>query len=250
MIRSAPILLLGAACVSGGCTVADRPAAHDPATSSDSGYQLVVMTSSPPLNLNSLQGLAASLRKNTRFKGDRTFGHAWLRLTSPERSIECGHTGDAGIEVESYEKSLARRLREGGPDPVACLWQPLNDGARQEGSGGFIPTLAAARELAAEEFEVIWRYVESYDFRCYSLRGPQCTSFVQGALECIGLYYDATIAIPVDQRQVFDGRHIQFWSDPQYRQLDIPMPHALEGKLRAAIDRGEFDDVTDHATAR
>lgn len=210
----------------------------------DTGYWLFVMTSAPPLDFSSAQGFIDSLRKNAGGKHDGTLGHSWLKLVAPDRRVECGHTGQQGIEVEGYQNGVIRRIRQGDPNPVAYLWEELNDGSCQPGSGGFTPTLAVGRAVSPDEFDRLWDYVASYDYRCYSLRGAQCTTFVLGALERIGMHLDATLHVAIRERQLLRGKSIRFWTDPAYRTLDVPVPQVLEQRLREAVDRGDFLDVT------
>ncbi len=161
-------------------------------------------------------------------------GHAWLRLEIESRRIECGHTFAAGRSMD-YRTGVKALLRKKDPNPARYLWESIK-GHRHKRMGTR-PTLEFAVSITADEAERLLKYVESYDFSWFSFREHQCTHFVIGALDVLGISADHKVTLKIPETDEFRGRHLRFWTDPKYRELTFGSADVLEQSLRGFLEK-------------
>lgn len=213
---------------------------------------LQVYVSARHLNYSSLKGFLSSM---CRQSSDHTVGHAWIYLEGKSRGericLEGGHSGELGISCPKYLDGIMNYIDYGvinpkkgqpicigrEPNPVKYLWETLEDGFFQEGCGGHRPTFALEMALTEQQFEQIKRYIESYDYREYSLVGNQCCTFVVQIAALAGVDLECMITVPLEQKIFFGGRQLMLWQDPFYSSITFASPDVLEASMRKAASR-------------
>lgn len=162
-------------------------------------------------------------------------GHAWLRLDTESRRIECGHSFAVGRSMD-YRTGVKALLRKNDPDPARYLWESIK--GRRHKKMGTRPTLAFALSITAGEEERLVEYVDAYDFSWFSFREHQCTHFVVGALDVLGISADHEVTLKIPETDEFRGRRLRFWTDPKYRELTFGSADVLEQSLRGFLEQG------------
>ncbi len=189
-------------------------------------------TSSPARMLRSLFGWRSMFRKG------QGVGHAWLAFRHDERAVEGGHTGEYGLERAPYVTGVLAGIRAGVPDPVAYLWEGMEDGRFHTGSDGHRASYWCRFALDEEQARRVLGCIESYDYGQFSLRGHLCTDFVVRCAAAAGieLGHQAMLRIPpVIERR---GQELVMWTDPAYSTLTIGLPDVLQESLRLAHGEG------------
>jgi hypothetical protein len=135
----------------------------------DSEYNLIVLVDARHLDYSSPQAFFLSMRYGLFLPQEPTIGHAWIILSGKidgrDWSFEGGHTGEFGLTAPRYFDEVIRRSLENNErNPASYLFSSLHDGCLQEGSGGHIPTYAAAFPLTQEGFLRVHHLLENYDF--------------------------------------------------------------------------------------
>lgn len=129
------------------------------------------------------------------------------------------------------------------PNPAKYLWDVQFDGYFEWGSGGHVPTFGAKIDLTAEEFDRILAFIQSYDYRCYSLVGNQCSSFATHVASLGGIDLECETTIEIEPVMLFRGEKIRFWTDPSYSRLTLSTPDVLERSLMRAVREGTMECV-------
>ena len=223
-------------------------ASTDPATgrlTGDEGYALYLLTDAVGIEFFTPERFLTTLHKHPRGgKEDESIGHCWLILDSPRKLIECGHTGEFGLERPTYYRGVMRRVREGHADPVGYLWETMHDGEFHRGPGTHRPTFVLGLPITAEQHEAIYDYINGYDYGPFRLVGHACTDFVAGAAELAGLriMHQVRLRIPHDVR--LEGRTIHLRTSRKYATITVGSPDLLEAHLRRLARRGVGWDAT------
>jgi hypothetical protein len=204
------------------------------------GYNLVLLTDSIGVDVSSGRlHLRPIEHRGGLFKTTIT-GHTWLILESPSRKIEAGLTPSEQKWVDGVRKLESK----GDPNPVSYLWRTLPTGKRHSHLAGLHPTFAARVGLKPEEFTVLSRFVDGYDFHAFNLMNHECTNFVVEAAHQIGIDADYQVEIDIPQTKQIFGREFRIWTDPRYQHLDIASPDVFESSLRRLVAQGAAEDVT------
>lgn len=173
-------------------------------------------------------------------------GHAWIYLQGKKEgtilAIEGGHSGEVGENCPRYLEGVMQRVMARDPNPIAYLWEPLNDGFFQPGAGGHHPTFAAKRDLTEAEFERLWFFVtHEYPFHQYALTGRQCCRFLQETASLLGLDLEVEATLSIEPHLRFLGKRVRLWEDPGFQELTFASPDSLEKSLMVLVGSGEAE---------
>lgn len=208
-------------------------------TKLETDYCLVILVDARHLDYTTVHTFLRSLQKQSNpYHNPGRFGHAWIRLISPDRVIEGGHSGERGLDTPQYFEGIMDLVDAHDPNPVRYLWATQPDGYFEEGSGGHTPTYAAAIAITPEQYRQIRELLSHQNYSDYTITDGQCASFAAKAASVAGLQldYEATIAIP--PTIYFGGRTMLLWTDPAYSSITFGTPDVLETSLRCAVDAG------------
>jgi len=210
----------------------------------ETDYFLVVLVDACHLDYTNPSSFFNSVAKHPS-DGAKTgsVGHAWIYLQSPDCCIEGGHSGEGNIEQVCYFDGLMDEYERGGRNPVKYLWNTLNDGFFQKGSGGHRPTFAAKFDLTPRQFQTILDFIHPahYPYNQYALTGSQCSSFVEKVLALIGLDLNTEMTMTLPSSFYFRGECIHLWDDPAYSQITFASPDELEKELIRLVEEGQAE---------
>lgn len=206
----------------------------------DSEYCLIVLVEARHLDYSSPQAFFMSMRYGLFLPQESTIGHAWIILSGTVDGkpfvFEGGHTGEFGLTAPRYFDEMIRRsVEEGDPNPASYLFSSLPDGSLQEGSGGHMPTYAAAFPLTQEGFLRVRHLLENYDFSRWSLQHHQCVHFVLACLASVGIELSCEKKLHLPQTFVWNGKKIRLWQDQAFSCLTLSTPDELEKKLFSMV---------------
>lgn len=229
-----------------------KPICSQPVAESD--YFLVLLVDARHLDYSSSQCFLKTITKHpTNGCKDCSVGHAWLYLQGLDANgkrfiLEGGHSGELGVIKPSYFNGITAYIEGGDENPARYLWENLEDGYFQEGSGGHPASYAARIPLTRQQFRNILAFIDpqNYNYKDYSLIGRQCGSLVAqvAALADVELA-DIDITMDIDQDVRIGGRTIRVWTDDKYSQITFPSPDAIEKSLMQLVHEGKAEDVTD-----
>ncbi len=172
-------------------------------------------------------------------------GHAWIYLQGiQDEKIVClegGHSGNVGNLQPCYIEGVFLRFEERDENPISYLWECQNDGFFQYGSGYHNPTFAAKVDLNEAQFKKILRFVETYDYKHYSITGNQCSSFAAQVAAFADLDLDCEITMQINPMVLVGGSPISLWKDPIYSEITFSSPDRLEGSLIQAVAEGKAE---------
>jgi hypothetical protein len=174
----------------------------------------------------------------------RPWGHSWLILERPRHRLECGHTGDLGKSEPRYHDGVFQRIREGHPNPIACLWQTRSDGRFQTGKPNRPPTFVWRMPITRPKYQRLHDYVMQRKYDQFGVRSNNCTDMAITAAALAGINLIHRIRLTVPPETKVWGRMRRVWTDPQYRILDYSTPDVLETDLRQLTRLGIGSDVT------
>ena len=212
----------------------------DPATRApvgDEGYNLFILNESANWDHTTAKAILFSIWQ-------RPWAHSWIILESPEHRLECGHTGDFGLNEQRYHEGVFQRVRDGHPDPIAYLWQTRFDGQFQLGKPNRPPTFVWRMPITRRRYQLIHDYVMNRKYDQFGARSNNCTDMVieTAALAGINLIHRMRLTLP-SKSKVW-GRTQNVWTDPQYRVLEYSTPEVLEVDLRQLVSLGIGSDAT------
>ena len=212
----------------------------DPATGTpvgDDGYFFYILTKPANWDFSDASSLLFSIWLHPS-------AHSWIILESPGNRQEFGHTGNFGQEKPRYHDGVMQRVREGDPNPIAYLWQPMSDGQFQIGKPSRPPAFVWKMPITRRRYQTIEEYVTQRKYDLFDLRTGNCTDFVMetAVLAGINLTYRIHLTLPPEAR--FLGRTLRVWTDPQYRILEFGTPEVLEVDLRQLARIGIGSDAT------
>lgn len=186
-------------------------------------------------------------------------GHAWIYLQGKRGeqiiTFEGGHSGERGDDntakyfdgIMNYndfgqtDRVVEPFYRCYEPNPIKYLWHIREDGFFQRHSGGHRPTFAAKISLSPEKFEKIFRFIQSYPYKYYSLLGSQCSSFVTQIAEVAGFPLESEISMKILPRIYYGGRWVRLWENPSYATLTFATPDMIEKSLISAVESGKAE---------
>ncbi len=212
----------------------------DPATGTpvgDEGYNLYIMTVAANWDYGDSSSFVSTLAR-------RPWGHSWFILESPESRLECGQSGDFGVEIPRYHKGVMERIRKGDPNPIAYLWETRADGRVEFGRPNRLPSFAWRMPITRERYELIHDYLAHRNNGQFGIRSNNCTDLVTevAALAGIDLIHRVRLTLPSEKR--YWGMMLRVWTDPQYRILEYSTPDVLEVDLRHLAQFGIGTDAT------
>lgn len=218
---------------------AEQQAASPSSGTNGSGCYLVVLVNAKGIEFSSPERFLKTMAKHPRGnKQDRSIGHAWLILAGPLTWMECGHTGEFGLERPGYRESVQGAIDHGDPNPIASFWTDLKDGRREVGSGGHEPSTAVRFELTQQQYESIRAFIADYDYSSFSIREKACTAFVTQVAALAGITLGHLVTLDIPMRTRFQGKDVRWWSDPRYSRMTFGSPDVLEKSLKRAVEKG------------
>ncbi len=216
---------------------------------SDWGHALELFVSARGVDFDTAEGFLASLSKHADGPPAKQVGHCWIRLIGPEGVLVGGHSGEYGTSRPTYREGVIERMNAGDPDPVAYLWEAMDDGVFLEGSGGLTPTFACGVPLTREEHDAVRSFVETFDPTVFALRGRACSDFLVSVAALAGLPVQNTVRVRLPRRVRYLGKTWTMWTDERYAVLDYGAPEVVEDSLRVLVEHGRARAVS-LATAR
>lgn len=174
----------------------------------------------------------------------RPWAHTWLILESPEERLEFGHTGDLGQMKPRYHAGVFQRIQEGHPNPIAYLWEPMDDGMFQTGPPNRPPTFVWRMPITRQRQQRIYEFTMQRQYDQFGLRSNNCTDLAVAVAALAGIHLIHRIRLTGPQYVKVWGRKRRIWTDPQYRILDYSTPDVLEVDLRHLAQMGIGSDVT------
>jgi hypothetical protein len=209
-------------------------------------YYLVVLVDARHLDYSSPRNYFSTLSQGMFLPQDPNTGHTWIVLAGKEEReswvFEGGHTGEFGVCSPRYFDEVVRLARdEQHPNPASYLFHPLPDGCLQYGSGGHLPTFAAAFPLTENGYQRVRRLLteEGYDFSRWGISGPNCIHFSLACLASVGVELDCQEKLQLPKSFTHRGKEIALWSDPVYSCLYVDTPERLEKGLLELVEKGQ-----------
>jgi len=209
-----------------------------PSSDAEIRCSLVVLVDAVGIDYATGEAFFRTMARHPRCrKQDHSVGHAWMILRGPVW-VECGHTGEFGLDEPDLKDSLLGALKRNDPDPLACFWRPLTNGRFELGSGGHVPSAAVEFDLSPRQYEAIRKFIHDYDYRMFCVRDRVCTHFVTQAAALAGITLGHRVTINIPKQAHFDGRLINWWTDAKYSRLTYGSPDVLEKSLKKAVENG------------
>lgn len=235
-----------AAAVQGACTAIVSAAVHSHPNEErrDTGNHLVVLVDSQGFRFDSPRRLLDSLLERTLLGKNRGVGHSWIVLESEGMVLEGGHTGEYGFRQPKYFESVAAAMQREDPDPLSYLWEEMEDGRFEPGSGGHVPTAACRFPLSDEQFAAAMTAVDEYDYARFAIVGGLCTDFISHVASAAGIELGHELDMEIPPEIEYRRRTLHLWTDPAYSSITFGLPDILELSLMEAMDKGLCQDAT------
>lgn len=202
---------------------------------------LLLLVDAPHLDCSSNHTLVQTIAKRGNI------GHAWIYLQGVLDGqavfLEGGHSGELGISQPRYFDGVMDYLERGDANPIRYLWSTQQDGFFQKGNGNHRPTYAVRIEITQEQFHKILEFVQTYDYKRYSLTGNQCATFVVQVAALTGFSINCLQSIPIQQYVYMHGERFRLWQDPRYSMLTISSPDRIESWMKAVVQDGRVNDA-------
>ena len=132
-------------------------------------------------------------------------------------------------------------------NPIQVLFDPLEDGIFEKGSGGYIPTYAVSFSLTEEGYEQIRSLLEEgsqeYPFHRWSMTNYNCVRFVLTCLGRIGIVLDAKTTMDIAEPTILQGQKVHMWSDRRFSSLIVETPEKLESELKRMVSLGIAHEI-------
>jgi hypothetical protein len=207
----------------------------------DSEYFLIVLTRSVNMNFDDPNPFYASITART----EGSVGHAWILLGNGTHYIECGHTGEFGEVKLRYHEGIKKAIKDKKKNPISYLWEDMKDGKYEEYYMNEKPTCAARFELTEQEYNKIYEYINTYDYKSFSITKSCCTFFAVNACALVGIQLGHLAKINIPKYYIVNGNKYNLWEDNKYSVVSVGTPDVLEKSLKIAIKNGLGKDVTD-----
>lgn len=232
--------------------ISPRSVARKAKQMKESPYFLVICTDAAHFNYDDGLEFLKSWRKHPQgSRKDGTVGHAWIVLSGTLNGqavfIEGGHSGERGVHSLTYMEEVDFLKKQGDPNPVRALFEPLKDGYFQKGRGCHFPSFAAKIDLTEEQFLMIISFIhpKRYPYKDYSLTGRQCASFAAQVAALAGVNINSEVTLKLPQTFNVGKEKIVLFQDPKFSEITFSTPDVveqelirlvLEGKLECALD--------------
>ncbi|MEC7840480.1 MAG: hypothetical protein VX777_10625 [Chlamydiota bacterium] len=210
----------------------------------ETDYYLIILVDAKHLDYSNSQSFLTTFTKHpTTGNKSCNVGHVWLYLKSPNSVIEGGHTGEFGVDCPKYVDGIIDLVNKEDRNPVRYLWETLNDGYFQEGSGGHYPTFAAKIDLSEEEYDAIKTFIDprSYPYKSYSLTKRQCVSLVSQVLALVGVEIETDVTMKINQFAKIGGEKVKLWDNSSYSSITFSSPDIAEKSLISLVDTGKAE---------
>jgi len=175
-------------------------------------------------------------------------GHAWVALCRKSENgivdrIEGGHSGEFGIIAPQYlERLIKASMNTEILNPIQVLYEPLEDGIFEKGSGGYTYTYAASFSLTDDGYDKIHCLLEEgsqeYPFHRWSLTHYNCVRFVLTCLGRIGIVLDAATEMAISPTTTIRGKSVHMWTDSRFSSIVVETPEKLESELKRMVSLG------------
>jgi hypothetical protein len=221
----------------------------------ESDYFLIVLVNARHLDYTDTVSFFNTVAKHPSdgsLTGD--FGHAWIFLKGKLKGetilIEGGHSGERGVMQARYFDGIMNyndSISPHEPNPAKYLWETLNDGYFEKGSGGHRPTFAAKVDLTENEFMNILAFIHpsSYPYMQYALTGQQCSSFAAQAAALGHFYFESETTMAIRPRVWYGNQWVRLWDDPCYSTIRFATPDVIEKGLMKAVKEGRAENAID-----
>lgn len=214
--------------------------------SGEPGYNLYVLTDSKGFDFSNAKAFLKTLHKHPRGgKQDHSVGHSWLLLQSPDELLECGHTGEFGLDEPGYYRGITSLIRKRDADPIRYLHTTMRDGEYHSGPGSHEASFVARFPITSDEHRAILAYIDGYDYSVFSVTDRQCTDFVLGALRIIGVKAATRMRLALPQTVHYGFKEFRIWTNPEFSTVTIGFADVLEKQLRQMVERGQAYDATE-----
>jgi hypothetical protein len=214
----------------------------DPATGTpvgDEGYFLYILTDSAGhRDYSTPLSVALTFKQNPG-------GHSWIMLESPQNRAEYGHNGNFGLAKLHYLDGVYQRFRDNHPDPIAYLWEVLDDGRLETGRSDHTPTFVWRMPITEQRYQLIHEYVMQRTYARFNLRDNNCADMVTDAAALAGINLIHRLRLTIPQETTILGKKMRPWTDPKYRILEFSTPDVLQIDLRQLARFGIGSDVTE-----
>lgn len=219
----------------------------------ESDYFLIVLVNARHLDYTDTVSFFNTVAKHPS-DGSRNgdFGHAWIflkgKLNGKTVAIEGGHSGERGMVQARYFDGIMNyndSISPYEPNPAKYLWETLNDGYFERGSGGHRPTFAAKVDLTEEEFLKILTFIHpsSYPYEQYALIGQQCSSFAVQAAALAHFFFESETSMALRPRVWYGNQWVRLWEDPCYSTIRFATPDVIEKGLMKAVREGRAENA-------
>ena len=156
-----------------------------------------------------------------------------------------GHNGNFGLDKLHYLDGVYQRFRDNHPNPIAYLWEPMEDGRLETGRTDHIPTFVWRMPITKRRYQRIYEYVTQRTYDRFNLRDNNCTDMVTDAAALAGINLIHRLRLTIPQETTILGRKLHAWTDPKYRVLEFSTPDLLQMDLRQLARFGIGSDVTE-----
>ncbi|WP_143406449.1 hypothetical protein [Estrella lausannensis] len=213
---------------------------------------LVMLVDAPHFDYSDGDLFLRSWRKHPQGgRKDGTVGHAWIYLRGVKDGkvveIEGGHSGERGVRSLTYMEGVDLLIQRGEKNPVRYLFESLEDGYFESGSGTHRPTFAAKIDLTREQFEAILAYIHPscYPYKSYSLTGRQCASFVVQVAALADLSITAEVTLPLPKCVRVGRQYFSLYEDEKYSTITFCSPDMVEQELIRRVFEGRAEYALD-----
>lgn len=203
----------------------------------EEGYFLHVLTSANYWDYGDAVAFVYSFVKHP-------WGHTWLILEGPQSRLECGHCGNYGVMQPRYHDGVIQKIKDGDPNPIAYLWETMEDGQFELGNPGYDPTYAWRLPITKQAHARIHQYILSREYKKFSLSAHNCGEMVTEAASLAGVNLSSQVRITFPDQGDIQGHHLRVWTDPQYGAFVLRSMDLLELDLRHLARLGIGTDAT------
>ena len=203
----------------------------------DEGYYLYVLTNANYWDCRDGRSFIRSFIEHPR-------GHAWLILKSPRNRLECGHSGNYGLMQPYFHDSVIQGIRDGDPNPIACIWRTIYDGQFEVGNPGRDPTFVWRMPITHRAHEQIHKYIMNREYGQFNLSTYNCGDMVTKAAALAGVNLASLIRITFPAQMSIEGHMLRGWTDPRYNAFEFRSIDVLEVDLRHLARLGIGSDAT------